>query len=292
MVIGGGFQRKVFDQLFERAVAEEVGGNETLLDQEPAEDDAGEQPDEKEGFLLFRVAVLRQADGAAVHEVMRPEIPVGDFAVEVVGERVGAEATLPGFVKLIEAGDSEVGSEVCEGEIIEDLKMGADRIVEPDILDEGGLFQNVALGIAFVQTAVDDGERHGIAMPQEHERGHGQRLVDGAGDGGKVGAGVVAIRKLYSKKQVGVALGLLDSGGIIEKVAVGGEFGVGELEEQVEGGESLKGFALALGELLALIELIEERFGRGDGDVAVGNVAEGGEQPRCGLRKREGVEFL
>jgi len=129
-------------------------------------------------------------------------------------------------------------------------------------------------------------------MPQEHERGHGQRLVDCAGDGGKIGAGVMALRKLGSKKQVGVALGLLDGGWIIEKVAVDGEFGVGELEQEMQRGETLDGFVLPHGELLALVELFKERLGRGNGDVAVGSVAEGGKQPRRSLRKREGVEFL
>ena len=39
------------------------------------------------------------ADGASFYLLVRPEIPVGDFTVEIVGESVRAEALLPGGMK-------------------------------------------------------------------------------------------------------------------------------------------------------------------------------------------------
>ena len=141
---------EVLQQGLETVFAEEVGGDKAFLDKEPTEDDAGEQSDEEERLLLLGVAMLREAYGTAVHLVVRPEIPVGNLAVEVVGERVGAEAFLPGFVKADEVGDAELGVEVGENEVVEYLDVGADRVGAGDVLDECDLFQNVPGLLPFV----------------------------------------------------------------------------------------------------------------------------------------------
>ena len=135
--VAGGSE--VLQKRLEAVLAEQIGGDEPLLDEEPAEDDAGEEPDEEERLLLLGVAVLREADCAVVDQMVRPEIPVGDLAVEIVGEGVGAEALLPGGMEGDEVVNAEVGREIGQGEIVEDLDVGSDGVGEGDILDEGDL---------------------------------------------------------------------------------------------------------------------------------------------------------
>ena len=67
--------------------------------------------------------------------MLRPEIPVGDLAIEVVGERVGVETFLPSFVETDEIRDAEVCIEISENEVVEDFNVGTDRIGNRDILD-------------------------------------------------------------------------------------------------------------------------------------------------------------
>ena len=188
--IAGG--REVLQQLFQPVFTEEVAGEQAFLLQEPAEDEAGEQADQEQGTLGIGVDLGRRYDLAVGDEVPGPEVPVGDFLVEAVVKRVGVEALLPGLVEGDEVVNGGEGVEVGEGEVVQNLDMGADGIGKTDILDQGGFFENVAFGLSFVEAAVDDGHGQGVAMAQEHECRHRQRLVDGAGDVGDGRAVVLA----------------------------------------------------------------------------------------------------
>lgn len=79
--------------------------------------------------------------------------------------------------------------------------------------------KHVPLGVALVEAAVDDCERYGVAVLQQQQGGHGQRFVEGAGHGREVGAGVVTVGQLGGEEEIGVDLGGLNGGGIVEKVA-------------------------------------------------------------------------
>ena len=78
--------------------------------------------------------MLRQADGAVFDLVVRPEIPVGDLAVEVVGKCVGTEALLPGFVQTDEIRDTVIRMKVGKNEVVEDLSVGTDGVGPVDVL--------------------------------------------------------------------------------------------------------------------------------------------------------------
>ena len=67
---------------------------------------------------------------------------------------------------------------------MKDLKVGADRVGENDILDERDLVQHVLGLVALVQPAIDDGQRERVSMPEQEHRGHGEQAVHGAGNAG------------------------------------------------------------------------------------------------------------
>ncbi len=292
VVRGGGVRlpdvtgrREHLQQTPETMLAEEVGGDETLFDQEPAEDDAGEEADEEEGLLLFSVAVHGQPDGAVVHQMMRPEVPVGDLAVEVVGEGVGGQALLPRLVQTDEVGDAELVAQVREDEVVEDFDVGADGVGKRDVLDQRDLLQDVLGLVAAVQAAVDHAQGDPIAVSEEHEGGHEQRLVDGADKRGEGRARVHGVGQVNGKEQVGLDPGGFQRGGIVEQVRLEIQLRIRELEQQVQAGRLRKRLALVGRQLAGRVELPDEVLRGRDGDAPVRGVAEGGEEAAGGVRQ-------
>jgi hypothetical protein len=92
----------IFEHLFEFSFNEEFLRDEALLLQKPAEDKAREQADEAGGASLLTVLL-------DIHWKFnlwqRPEIPVGEFAVEALVEQFDVEDFLPCRVEGIEVID-------------------------------------------------------------------------------------------------------------------------------------------------------------------------------------------
>ena len=87
---------------------------------------------------------------------MCPEIPVGDLAVEIVRESVGAESLLPGLVEANKIRNAEVGIEVVENEVVENFDVRSDGIGEGNVLDERDLFEDITGLVALMEAAVND----------------------------------------------------------------------------------------------------------------------------------------
>jgi len=87
------------EELGEVGGVKELLGDEALFLEEPAEDEAGEQADEAGGAALFVVGfeVDRELD-----LWKRPEIPVGQLAVEALVEQLDVEDLLPRGVEGVE----------------------------------------------------------------------------------------------------------------------------------------------------------------------------------------------
>ena len=167
-----------------------------------------------------------------------PEIPVGEFLVEALVERGGVEGLLPGGLQLDEVGEAVLVVQRAEGKVVENLDMGAMGVAALDVLDEGDLFEDVLAFIAFVQAAVDDGQRQRLSVAEQHEGRHGEELVEFAGDAGEGGARVVVPLQFESEEEVGIDDGTVVGAFALEEellVAGGADFVVGQLEEEVDG---------------------------------------------------------
>ena len=97
---------------------------------------------------------------------------------------------------------------------------------EADVLDEGDLFENVLVCIAFVRAAVDDGQRQRLSVAEQHEDRLVEELVEFAGNAGEGGARVVVPLQFESEEEVrvedGVIVGAL---AIEEELLVAGQRG-------------------------------------------------------------------
>ena len=185
-----------------------------------------------------------------------------------------------------EVGDAEIDVEIGEGEIVEDFGMGADGVSKSDVFDESGLFQDIAGGVGLVDAPVKDREGEGVTVAEEHQRRHGEGLVDGAGDAGEGRARVGTGGKLGGKEEVRMDARAVHRGGVAEEFVLGGQFGIGELEEKVERGKRLQGGALAFGQGALLVELLAKLGDGGERKVAFGLVAQGGEETAGGIGQR------
>ncbi len=133
-----------------------------------------------------------------------------------------------------EVGDAVVSIEVGNGKIIEYFDVGPDRIGEANIFDKRGLLQDVPVGLPFVQSAVDDGEGDAVAMADEDQGRHGEGFVDRAGDARQEGAGIEIGRQFGSEEQIGVDAGAVHGGPVVQHITLHGQFGIGDLEEEME----------------------------------------------------------
>jgi hypothetical protein len=291
-VVSARLGRGVLEQPIDDVSAEEVAGDKPLLLQEPAEDEAGEQADEEDGALLLGAHVARIDDAGVGLE--RPEIPVGDVAVELLVELVGGEALFPRLVESGEVVERVVGLEFVERKLAEDVHMRTERLAifrsGADVHDERDLFQHVAGGVALARAAMDDAERDGVAVAEQDEGGLWEEAVDLADDAGELGAGVARLRELDGDEEVGVE-GVGVVGAAIAEVeralGEGADFVGGDLEKKLGGlpvGEERGLARRAVGS-----ERGEEvlRRGRFDPEAAVAIVAE-----RLEEAESRGVERL
>jgi hypothetical protein len=180
---------------------EEFLGDEALFLEEPAEDEAGEQADEPGGaaFLVVGFEVGGELD---LRE--RPEIPVGQLAVEAFVEQLDVEDLLPRGVEGVEVGDGLLlrVDEIGQRERGEDVEVAAMGLGEGDVPDEGGFFEDVLAVVELVPAAVDDGDGEAVAVFEDHHDGHGEEAVDLPGDGGEFAARVVAAFQLNGDEDV------------------------------------------------------------------------------------------
>jgi hypothetical protein len=168
--------------------------------------------------------------------------------------------------------------------------MGAMGVVAQDVLDEGDFFEDVFALIAFVQAAVDDGQRQHLSVAEENEGRHVEELVEFAGDASESGACVVVPLQFESEEEVGIDDGTVVSAFALEAellVAGSPDFVVGKLEEEGNGfpfaGQGvwvIKRFALGEGidECAEIVGAELEPF--------LAGVAEHLEQMRCGFSQR------
>ena len=70
----------------------------------------------------------------------------------------------------------------AEGEVVQNLDVGAMGISQTDVLYERDLFQDVFARLSFVQAAINDSQRNRLAMAKEDQRRHVKQLIDLAGD--------------------------------------------------------------------------------------------------------------
>lgn len=75
-------------------------------------------------------------------------------------------------------------------------------IVEFDVADEGGFFENVFAVVDFVPAAVNNGDGEAIAMFEDHHHGHGEEAIYLAGDGGEFAARIVAVLQLDGDEDI------------------------------------------------------------------------------------------
>ena len=100
-----------------------------------------------------------------------------------------------------EVGEVMLLVERGEGEVEQDLDVGAVRVGDADVFDERDFFQHVLGFVAFVEAAVDDGEGERVAVAEQQHDRHGEELVDLAGDARKLGAGVVGFFSAMAKNR-------------------------------------------------------------------------------------------
>jgi hypothetical protein len=241
---------------------------------------------------LLGIAVLREADGTVVNLVMRPEIPVGDLVVELIGEDVGTESFPPRLVQADKVGDAVVGIEVGNDEIVEYFDMGAGRVGEVHILDERGLLQDVPVGLPLVQTTVDDGEGDAVAMADEDQGRHDERLVDRAGDARQEGAGIEVGRQFRSEEEIGVDASAIHGGHVVQQFPLHGQFGIGELKQEMERCQLVERLPLARRENVVLVPLAAEVGDGGNRESASGPVTQRSEETGGRFGERVRLEVL
>jgi len=234
---------------------EEFLGDEALFLEEPAEDQAGEQTDEAGGAAFF---VVGFEVGGKLDLRERPEIPVGQLAVEAFVEQLDVEDMLPRGVESVEVGDGFLlrMDELGQRQRSEDVEVAAVGIGEVDLADEGDLAEHVLALVELVHAPVDDGDGEAALVLEEHHDGHGEEAVDLAGNGGKLAAGVVAALQLDGDEDVGFEQAGFDRV-VGEEAGFTAEFLVGELEEEI-GGFPLGDEGLGLIKGVAGAEEIEE----------------------------------
>lgn len=171
--------------------------------------------------------------------------------------------------------------------------MTAVRVGERDVADEGDFFQYVFVGVDFVLAAIDDGDGEFFAVLQQHHDGHGKDAIDLSGNGGELAARIVGIFQLDGEEEIGAEQAGSDVG-FLEEGRRGGQFFLGELEEDIGGlplgeqgflGIELKGSGLELDEVekgLGLRAIEQHR--------AVAAVAEGVQQRERRLAQGLGGE--
>ena len=135
LIVGGaGFALgiEILEELGEIGGVEKLFRDEALFLEEPAEDEAREQADEAGGaaFLIIGFEVGGEFD---LRE--RPEIPVGQLAVETLVEQVDIENLLPRGVQGVEIIDRQsLGmDEVRDGKGRENVEMAAMGSGERDV---------------------------------------------------------------------------------------------------------------------------------------------------------------
>ena len=228
--------------------------------------------------------MLGQADRPVVHEMVCPEIPVGDLAIEVVREGERSEALLPGLVQSDKIRNAEVIAEFLKPEVVEDFEVCPDRIGERDILDKGDFFEDVLGLLALVEAAVDDGERDRVPVPDEHERGHRERLVDCTGDVRECRPVVVAGRKLGSEEEIRLDERAVDGGLTVKEPGLVRQLRVAELEQEMQGGEIREGLLFFRGQPALRVEGREEVFHPAKRNRALGFVSQNPKQASGGFR--------
>ncbi len=105
--------------------------------------------------------------------------------------------------------------------------MGAMGIGEADILDQGDLFKDIRIKIAFVRASVNDADRYRIAMFENDKHRHQQWFVDGADQSCQHAPRIMPRRQLGGKEEVGLNFGGLNGVRGIEKFTLNNEFGIG-----------------------------------------------------------------
>ncbi len=115
-------------------------GDEALFLDEPAKDEPGKEADKADSVAAF--GVLGRVFGE-VDVVQRPEVPIGYFLVEAFVELGNVEGLLPGVVQPFEIGWVVLLLEGVKREVVQDLDMGAVRVGNADVFDEGNLCQHV-----------------------------------------------------------------------------------------------------------------------------------------------------
>ena len=290
LIVGGTGVVEIGEEGLKVGGVEQFLGDEALFLEEPAEDQAGEQPDQAGGAALL---VVRFEVGGKLDLWERPEIPVGQLAVEAFVEQLDVEDLLPRGVERVEVGDGLLlrMDELGQRQRGEDVEVTTVGLGQGDPADQGDFAEHVLALVELVRAPVDDGDGKAALVLEEHHDGHGEEAVDLPGDGGKLATGVVAALQLDGDEHIGFQQTGLHRG-IGEEAGFAAKFLIGELEQEI-GGFPLGDESLGWIEGIAGAEEIEEglRRGAGAGDEFVALVAQPGEKLAGGVLEREGLEM-
>ena len=85
----------------------------------------------------------------------------------------------------------------------QDIEVTPVRLSARDILDQADLLQNVAAGITFVRTSIDDRDAELVTVREEDEHRYGKQAIDGACYGRQSSARVLGLSEADGEEEIG-----------------------------------------------------------------------------------------
>ena len=189
---------EAFEGLSEDALVEQCIGDESLLLHKPAEHQARDETDDADVIL----AILLGGVLWKFRIFECPEIPVGNFQKEPLVEFRTVERLLPSGMEGNKVGEVVPFAKRIKRQVKQNFDVGAMRIGDADVFNQRDFFQHVLGFIAFMQTAIDNGERKRIAMPEQKHDRHREQPVYCAGNAGKLGAGILGLLERNGEEQI------------------------------------------------------------------------------------------
>ena len=229
LIVGRGIGRKIFENIFQISLGEELLGDKALFLEEPTEDETSQQTDQASGtaFLVVLLDVGREIDLRK-----RPEVPVGKLAVEALVEQLNVEDFFPGRMQLVEILDAAlVCREFGQREGGQNVQMPRVWLVDGDVLDEGDLAQHIPIFVALVETTVDYRQRQQATNFEQHHDRHGKNAVDLACNASQLASGVITLAQLDGDEHVGLQERGAD-GIVLEQCCAASKLFICELKKQ------------------------------------------------------------
>ncbi|MCR4318604.1 MAG: hypothetical protein NUW37_19860 [Planctomycetes bacterium] len=107
-----------------------------------------------------------------------PEIPVRQFTVEFFIQKFDVEYLLPGFVKIVEAGNALDARRIAKRKTCQDIEMAAMRGGYIYVANYGYFTKNVLAEVTFIATTVYNRDRELPAVFENHHHRHNREAID------------------------------------------------------------------------------------------------------------------